>query len=49
MRNNIQLKIIVCGERKTHEATQSTVEDEFEVNLEENDLSEWHESKGIAQ
>jgi hypothetical protein len=35
MSNNIQLKIVVCGERKTHEATQSTVGDEFRVNLEE--------------
>jgi hypothetical protein len=40
MRNNLQLKIIVCGERKTPEATQSTAKDEFKVNLEENNLSE---------
>jgi hypothetical protein len=35
MSNNIKLKIVVCGERKTHEATWSTTGDEFEVNLEE--------------
>jgi hypothetical protein len=35
MSNNLQLKIIVCGERKTHEETQSTPGDEFKVNLEE--------------
>jgi hypothetical protein len=49
MRNNLQLKVIVCGERKTPEATQSTAEDEFKVNLEENNFSEWHESWGTAQ
>jgi hypothetical protein len=35
MRNNISVKIIVCGEKKTHEATRSTTGDEFNVNLEE--------------
>jgi hypothetical protein len=49
MNNNIHLKIIVCGERKTHESTQSTFEDEFRVNLEENGFSEWCESHGAAQ
>jgi hypothetical protein len=48
MKNSLQLKIVVCGERKTHEATQSTTADEFRVNLEENGFSEWRESRGDA-
>jgi hypothetical protein len=35
MSNILQLKIVVWGERKTHEATQITIGDEFRVNLEE--------------
>jgi hypothetical protein len=35
----------VCGERKTHEATQSTIGDEFRVHLEETQSSKWRESR----
>ena len=40
-----QLKILVCGRIKTHEATQNTVGDEFQVHLEEAHSSKWHESR----
>jgi hypothetical protein len=33
----------------TYKSTQSTGEDEFEVNLEENGLFEWRKSRGIVQ
>jgi hypothetical protein len=34
---------------KKNEATWSTIEDEFRVNLEENDFSKWRESQGTTQ
>jgi hypothetical protein len=36
-----QLKIVVCGEKKKHEATRSTIGDEFRVHLEETQTSKW--------
>ena len=42
-----QLKIVVCGERKTHEATQNTTGDEFRVRLEETQSSKWRESRAL--
>jgi hypothetical protein len=43
------LKSLCVVGRKTHEVTRSTSKDEFRVNLEENGLSEWHESQGVVQ
>jgi hypothetical protein len=40
-----QLKIVVCGERKTHEATPSNDGDEFKVHLEETQSSKWRKSR----
>jgi hypothetical protein len=42
--NNLQCKIVMCGEEKTQEVTQSTFVDEFGVNFKmKNVLSKWRE------